>query len=221
MAIFERPFRSIEELYETRLAELEKMYRSGIDLAVAAAADYCAVHDIVAPAWLTKASADLHCRQLRSDTPHKRGRASSPLARYRQDGIDLVRFEEVNQARQHQKEYRQQIKELLALPATPRELPQRRERSLAEMKKMVEWLGSTFERAFECVSMSLEGSEAAGGPDSIKQSYFRVGKNNKDPIKAQRYHVLEIHFLHKLGLKNPADKRQVRKFVPLYDLTLR
>jgi hypothetical protein len=218
---FERPFRSIEELHETELDILETMFRSGSVVAVPAAADYCTVHGLVAPAWLTKASDDLLCRLLRCDPPKKLGRASSPLARYRQDGIDLARSDEVSVVREQQENLCRQVAELRALLKTPRELPQKREKLLKEKEKMLDWLGHTLERAFECASMNLVGTEAAGAPDAVKQSYFRVGKNNKDPKQTMRYHVFETRFLRKLGRKTPLDVPQVKKVVPMYDLTIR
>jgi hypothetical protein len=221
MPRFERPFRSIEELHETQLDDFETMFRSGSAMAIPAAIHYCAAHGLVPPAWLTKATDDLLCSLLRGDTPKKRGRASSPVARCRQDMIDLDRWDEVCIARKQQENFRRNVTELRALPKTPRELPQKREILLEEHTKMHDWLEHTLDRAFECASMNLVGTEAAGRPDAVKQSYFRVEKNSRDPKQAMRYHVFETRFLRKLGLKTPLDVPQVKKVVPMYDLTIR
>jgi len=58
---FERPLCSIEELHEQQLGVFESMARSDVGVVIPAALHYCAEHDVVAPAWLVKASADLLC----------------------------------------------------------------------------------------------------------------------------------------------------------------
>ncbi len=221
MPRFERPFRSIEELHETQLDDFETMFRSGSDLAIPAAIHYCATHDLFPPAWLTKASDDSLCTALRPYAPKKIGRASDPLVRHRRAMIALARWDEVRIVRDQQENFRRNVTELRALPKTPRGKQQKREQLLEEQEKMLAWLGHTLERAFECASMSLEGTEAAGGSDAVKQSYFKVEKNCRDPKEAMRYYVFDTSFLHRLGLKTPLDVPQVKKFVPMYDLTIR
>ena len=61
MPRFERPLCSIEELHEQQLGVFESMARSDVGVVIPAALHYCAEHDVVAPAWLVKASADLLC----------------------------------------------------------------------------------------------------------------------------------------------------------------
>jgi hypothetical protein len=109
---FERPFRSIEELYETQLDDFEIMYRLGSALAVQAAVHYCAKHSLVAPAWLTKASDDSLCTALRRYAPKKIGRASDPLVRHRRAMIALARWDEVRIVRDQQEKFRRNVTEL-------------------------------------------------------------------------------------------------------------
>jgi hypothetical protein len=65
----DHPFRSLKKFYETQLNEFKAMFEAGVAVAIPAAVHYCAEHDLVAPAWLTKASANLFCKILRLDTP--------------------------------------------------------------------------------------------------------------------------------------------------------
>src|SRR5450756_692729 len=67
----DHPFRSLKKLHETQLNDFEAMFQSGVALAVPAAAHYCAEHGLVAPAWLTKTSAELFCTILRFDTDNR------------------------------------------------------------------------------------------------------------------------------------------------------
>src|SRR5665213_274738 len=66
-------FRSLEKHHETELKTFKAMFRAGVAVAIPAAVHYCAEHGLVAPAWLTNASADLFCKILRLDTPKAMG----------------------------------------------------------------------------------------------------------------------------------------------------
>jgi hypothetical protein len=198
---FERPYYSIEELHETKLDDLETMFRAGVAVAVPAAAHYCAEHGLVAPAWLTKASADLFCTILRLDTPKTIGRSNGFITRLRQDMIDYARWAEVDLVIEQRKCCRREIAELRALPKTPRELPQKREKLLKEMEKKLAWLGDTLGRAFECASENLAKTGAFCGPDAMEKTYYKVEEIFEDPKQAMRYHQLDSRFLRKLGLK--------------------
>jgi hypothetical protein len=197
----DHPFRSLKKLHETQLNDFEAMFQSGVALAVPAAAHYCAEHGLVAPAWLTKTSAELFCTILRFDTPQTIGRSNGFITRLRQDMIDYARWDEVDLVLEQRKRCRREIAELRALPRTPRELPQKREKLLKEMDERLKWLGTTLDRAYECASERLAKTGAFGGPDAMEASYYKVKKKFKDPVQAKRYHQLDPRFLRKLGLK--------------------
>ena len=183
MPRFERPFRSIEELHETELDEFETMFRSGSVVAVPAAADYCTVHGLVAPAWLTKASddllcscpawltkasADLFCKILRLDTPKAIGRSNGFITRLRQDMIDYARWDQVDAFEDTLRHIRREIAKLRALPKTPRELPQKREKLLKEMEERLKELGANLDCAYEYAVKNLKETEAARGVDAME-----------------------------------------------------
>lgn len=200
MPRFERPFRSIEELHETQLDIFAKMIRTGVAVAIPAAEYYCSEHGLAAPAWLTKASVNLHCNTLRGDTTKKRGRASGPVTRYRQDMIDFARWDEICVVREQQKIFRRQVAKLRALAKVPRHM-------LNEKEKMLNRLGHTFDDAYEYVSKDLKKTNARGGWDTMRRSYREVERISKDPTQAMRYHQLDSQFLRRLGIKAPLDVR--------------
>jgi hypothetical protein len=183
------------------LDDLEAMFRSGVAIAIPAAADYCVEHGLVAPVWLTKESAELFCTILRPDTRKTIGRSNGFIARLRQDMIDYARWDEVDVVQEQRKDLRRQVAELNALPKTPRDLPQKREQLLKEMEERLKWLGHTLDRAYECASERLAKTGAFGGPDAMETSYRKVKKRFEDPVQAKRYHLLDPRFLRKMGLK--------------------
>jgi hypothetical protein len=211
MPRLERPSCSIEELHETQLDNFEAMLRAGVAMTTPAAADYCAQHGLIAPAWLTKASAELFCQILKLDTRKTMGRSNGLITRLRQDMIDYARWDEVDLVLEQRKRCRREIAELRTLPKTPRELPQKREMLLKQKEKMLKWLGDSLNRAYECASERLEKTGAFGGPDAMEASYYKIKKKFKDPVQAKRYHQLDPRFLRKMGLKALLPAPSVRK----------
>ena len=208
-----RPFRSLTEVHNFQLGCFETMAGSGVVVAIAAALHYCRQHDLEAPRWVVAAADDLLCDLLRREKSNRRGRASGTVARHRQDMIDYARWDQVKEVRRRQIEIAEQVEELRGISNVPAKI-------LEDRQKMLAWVGTTLNRAFECAAMILEGSEAYGSPDAIKRSYFQVDHNNRDPSQALRYHLLDPEFLRMLGLKHEIEMRPGRKKVPLYELTI-
>ena len=211
MAICERPFNSLDELHETQLEYFKMMLDTGV--AVPAAMHYCTEHGLNAPPWLMRAATDLIVDLLKREKSKKRGRAASAVARYRQDMIDLARWDAIREVREKQKEFREDVEKLRTMPNVRRDL-------LEERRKMLEWLGRGSLRAYECAAMLLIGTEAFAGPDAMKKAYGRVERNSVDPKQATRYHVLQPRFLRRLGLESLLNVKPGKKFKPFYDLTL-
>ena len=147
----DNPFRSLKKLHESQLSDFEAMFRAGVVMAIPAAVDYCAEHGLVAPAWLTKASAKLFCTLLRSDTPKVIGRANGFVSRLREHMKDFARWDAVCAVEDERKHFRREVAKLRALPMTSREL-QKRDKLLREMEKRIARLGNTLDRAFKCAS---------------------------------------------------------------------
>ena len=203
MSRFERPYRSIEELHETQLDDFETMSRSGVAVAIPAALHYCAEYGLSAPAWLVSASADLLCITLRSDTRRKRGRAARLVARYRQDMVHFARWDEICVAREQQKIFSKQVKELRTLPKAKGELLEKQRKLINEQEEMLKRLGHTFDDAVEYARQRLKKTKATGRWDTMRSSYRLVQRHHKDPTQAKRYQVFSASFLHKLGIKSP------------------
>ena len=128
---------------------------------------------------------------------------------------DYARWAEVKSVRRKQVEIKQEVDFLRANPkkASPGWLEDR--------EKMLRWVGRSLKRAFECASMLLADDTAFGGTDAIKSSYLTVEGVNRTQSQPLRYHMLDEDFLASIGVAPIyRPRRQVRKVVPLYDLTL-
>ena len=214
MAIFERPYDSLEELHETELEYLKTMFYSGVPLAVPAAMHYCAKHGLNAPRWLVIESTKMHCTYLCGNAPKKRGRSSGIVNRNRQDAIDFARWDTVVEIREYRKLLQKEVDTLRALAG-------RRARDvLKEYMKMLDWTGTNDLSAFECVSMLQAETYAHCGPDAMKTSYRKAEKGMRDPATAMRYRVLDPDFLRIVGTSIDQSVNQGKKIVPLYDLTI-
>jgi len=208
-----RPVNSIEGFHAREIDHLATMVRSDVAVAVPAALNYCAEHQLPAPAWLLEAATDLLCDLLKREKSNRRGRAAGFLARYQQDVIDYARWSEVDAVRQKQPEILEEVQHLRTIKDVPRKL-------LEEREKMLAWVGSSLSRAFECSSMLLQGSSAFGSPEAIKRSYFQVRRNSKNPRYRLRYHLLDRSIRRKLGLRDETYCRSTKRHVSIYELTL-
>lgn len=211
MAVFERPYNSLDELHETELEHHKKMIDSGVPLAVPAAMFYCARHGLNPPWWLVLESAKTHCASLLGNAPKKRGRSSGVVNRYRQDANHYARWDAVVEIRERRKSLQKEVDAL-------RSLPGRQARNiLKEYMKLLDWVGSNDLAAFECAAILLDGTRAQGGPDAVKKSYQKVERNMRNPGTAMRYYMLDPAFLRLIGAAiEPA--RQGKKILPLCDL---
>ena len=210
-----RTAESLEDFHLRRMEWFEGMRRGGNAIAIPAAVQYCSKHDLAFPPWLVKATAAHYAELLRRDVPKKRGRSVSLVDRYRQDMTDYARWEEVKTVREQQIEI---LDEVNFLRANLSKAPSGR---LEDREKMLKWAGRSLKRAYECASMLLAETSAFGGPDAIKSSYLAVEKANRTQAQSLRYHMLDEDFLVSIGIEPISHRRpQVRKVVPLYDLTL-
>jgi hypothetical protein len=213
MAVFDRPYESLEELHEAELEHLKIMVDSGVRIAVPAAMAYCAKHRLSPPRWLVIESANMLGDYLSGNLPKERGRSSGIVNRYRQDTIDRERWEAVIEVRENRDRLREEIKKLRALPG-------RRARDiLDECTKLLDWVGTNNDAAFECASLLLARTPAKGGPDAIRTSYRNVERNMRNPATAMRYCILDPQFLRLIGAEIAQPASQGKKIVPLYDLT--
>jgi hypothetical protein len=210
-----RTAESLEDFHRRRMEWLEGMLRGGNAIAIPAAVQYCSKHGLTVPPWLVTATAVHYAELLRRDVPKKRGRSVSLVDRYRQDMTDYARWDEVKTVREKQIEI---LDEVNFLRANLNKAPSGR---LEDREKMLKWVGRSLKQAYECASMRLAETSAFGGPDAIKSSYLAVEKANRTKAEPLRYHMLDEDFLASVGIEPISHRRfQVRKVVPLYDLTL-
>jgi hypothetical protein len=213
MAIFERPYESLEQLHETELEYHKLMLASGVPIAVPAAMYYCAKYGLNPPRWLIIESAKMLCAYLRGNVPKERGRSAGIINRYRQDAIDSARWDAVIEVRKNRASLRKDIDELRALPG-------RKARNiLNERSKVLDWAGTNNDDAFECASLLLADTPAHGKPGTIRRSYLKVEKNMRNRATAMRYRILETQFLRLVGADITQPVSRGKKIMPLYDLT--
>jgi hypothetical protein len=184
----------VRVLHEMELERLQKARDAGVVIAVPAALDYCLEHDLAPPAWLIQAASDLLCDLLRREKSNKRGRSAGSVARYRQDMVDFVRWNEVEVLGEHQQ---RSIELMTTYPTCP---SPSQSGIYAEEAVKAEWLGTSRSRIYQCVSEVLERTDAFGSPESIKRSCRQVRRNERNPAHAFRYYLLPHPFLQKLGI---------------------
>ncbi len=205
------PARSIEDIHARELSVLRHSIHR--ELCAAAALDYCVSRNLPVPDWAARSASDALCKLLRRGPAQKRGRSSHPVDRYQQDMIDYARWSEVDMVREKQKEMAENYEFFRNAGSSQRD-------QLKNYEKMHRWAGTTWDHAYECASMSLQGSVAHGGPDAVRASYLRVsGSWKKDPGTI-RYNMLPLQFCRKLGIQVGPDMEQGRKSGYMYDLTL-
>ena len=201
-------------VFQRDLDLLQNMASEGIVVAIPAALHFCQKWRQPVPDWLLPAATDLLCSLLRGDGPKRRGRAAGHVARLRQDNIDYTRWSTVVWQREAQQDLREQVEAIRSRKENvPNEIREDRERLLA-------WLGSTLDRAFECSAMILEGTTAYGSPEAIKRSYFKVEAHKAKCKGSLRYMLLDPELLRALGVKWEPFVRPGRKLEPLYNLSL-
>jgi hypothetical protein len=205
----------MDDLHQRELGYLQQMVAGGVGVAIPAALQYCLQYKQSVPDWLLESSIELLCNLLKSEKSARRGRGGTHIARRRQDKIDYDRWGTVLSQRDAQKDQLRQLDTIKVygddLPLSWRE----------DRENLQAWSSTTLNRAFECSSMLLEGTEAFGSPEAIKRSYFKVERNMRTPAQAVRYYHLDPMFLHeRLGIKWEPFVRPGRKCEPLYNLTL-
>jgi hypothetical protein len=203
----------IEDPHEQQLRYLEEM-TSHQEMAAAAALYYCVEHKLSAPEWAVRRGSALICNLLSREKLGKRGRASGFVARYRQDLIDVERWDAVQMAREKQKELRKEVERIRQAPHWP-------EARRKDRENLLKWLGHDWPRAYECAAMSLRGRRAYASPDAIRRSYLKVQKHfEKGQGDATRYCLLYEPFLRAVGLEGSLDRKQGTKLMPLYALEI-
>jgi hypothetical protein len=207
------PGSAVEDFNQRELNKLRMAAEAGIDLATGAALFFCGSHGVAIPLWVAQPGARGFCNQFDPNLLRKRGRSSGPIERFRQDMIELMRFDTVASARWRQQEFREMSENLDCYDKLPR-------RFREHPRRMLAWYGRDWLRVYECASMILKDTPACGGTDAMKASYRRVKKNNSDPKESWRYFMFEPEFFEFIGVEHPSRWLKATKFVPLYDLTL-
>jgi hypothetical protein len=183
---------AVDEIDRKELDKFQGMAAGGVAVAVPAAVHYCLENEVPVPQWLLKASLDLLCDLLRREKSTKRGRAAGAAARYRQDMIDFMRWNEVFVLREKQQMHQQSLIDHSDMVGSDR---------YAEEAARAQWLGRSLSRIFECVSEVLERTEAFGSPVSIERSYREVERNMRSTSGALRYAIFHPLFVRMLGIE--------------------
>lgn len=198
----------VRVLDELELENLKKARDDGVVLAVPAALDYCLEHGLVPPLWVIQAALDLLCDLLKREKSTKRGRSNGSVARYRQDMIDFLRWNEVDVLLENQQRSIELMSKYPSCPSPGQEAIYEQEAAKAQ------WLGTSLSRVYQCVSEVLERTDAFGSPETIEHSYKKVQRNERDPSKAFRYYQLNPPFLRKVGIDDDLGYGRHAKIAP-------
>lgn len=191
----EYPDRGLDDVHAEYLETLQKMDRAGAHIAVPAALEYCVRCRVNVPAWVNKRALELFCELLNPVKSKKQGRSAGMIERYRQDSIDHIRFEVIEDLRRQRTLCDEQIQELSMMDGT------RAKKMLAELHAKRRWLGITDKRLFEIAEETLRGA-AGGSYDAMKKAYKRFADRSAQPDR-YRYHVLDPRFLRSIGAYVP------------------
>ena len=202
--------KSPDILDEEYLESLGRLHGWHPEIAVAAGLDYCAERMIAPPAWIVSHASDVMNLLLTGSKPGRRGRSCNPVARYRQDQIDYLRWDAVVTARENQPRIRDR---LFIMRANASDFPAR---YIELEEKLQNWIGHDWIRAYEVASMYLQGSYAHGGPDAVRASYLKVQRNRS--CRA-RYIAVREPFRHKIDIPHPRDEPG-KKCRHLFELTI-
>jgi hypothetical protein len=203
--------------YEREFSELQNL-KSHRSLAAAAALYLCKLDAQTPPHWVVEEAAELLCDFL-SNKPNPKGRAKSISARYKQDLIDLERWDAVCQMRAAQKRVSDEVQQLKkrGLDVSPGA----RAGYVRDRMKMSDWLGHTFSRALECAALTLSGRDAFGSPETMLKSYKKIQRHIKQ-LEPQRqspsYWPVDERFLQRIGFKSLHERRKGTKILPIYTL---
>jgi len=149
---------------------------------------------ISAPDWVIEAASVGYCKVLNGALTKKLGRSSGPVERYQQDMVDYARWEAINDVREKQREFPEDLKELRARPNVSKSI-------IEEKRKMLKRVGKTWQSAFQYAATLVRGTPAFGGIAAMKASYYRVERNSKSG--RLRYHLLDPGFLGSIGMVHP------------------
>ena len=197
------PKRDISEVQAGYLESLWTMDRAGAEIAIPAALDYCVRGEVSAPDWLIKRASELLCALLNPVKSKKLGRSAGIVERYRQDFIDHIRFETIEDLRRQRALCDERIKEMSNVDGP------KAKKILAELQAKKRNLGTTDTRLFDIASSTLRGA-AGGSRGAMKKAYERF-VHRAAQWDRYRYHVLDPRFLKAVGAYVPSSGHTVKK----------
>lgn len=200
--------RGAGEAHNEEYERMRKAYKAGVIVAVPAALHYCLEWGYGPPQWVLEAALEQLCDLLRREKSKKRGRSAGAVARYRQDMIDFMRWNEVIVLRDEQQ---RSIRLMKTYPTCPS--PGQASIYVQEVAK-AKWLGHTRTRLYECASEALEGTDAFGSPESIKRSCLAVNRNNRLSLAAFRYCQFHPLLVRMLGFEEDLGYSRCAKIAP-------
>lgn len=199
---------AVQELHRQEFEQLRNAYEAGVIVAAPAALHYCLEWGVAPPQWVVEAALHELCDLLKREKSKRRGRAAGAIARYRQDMVDFMRWNQVVVLREEQQRSTRLMETYPTCPS------QGQARIYAEEAAKAEWLGHTLTRVYECASEGLEGTDAFGSPESIKRSCRAVDRNNRRPLDAFRYCQFHPLFVRMLGFEDDLGYSRCAKIAP-------
>lgn len=187
------PSKALEEVHLRRLDQCRRAFVAGSFLALYEALDYCLSSNLRVEKWIVQGA--MLAIELMSpfNQRKKRGRASHPVARNRQDLIHLSRYYAVLEVRERQEFLAKELEALSREDGLSRELKRAQELSNE--------VGTTWLEAYEAARTVLKNTAAYAGPEAIKRSYQLVRRHMSDDGHAFKYYLVGSKTLTRMGLR--------------------
>ena len=186
----------IEAYNHRRLEELRKIADAGSALAIPAALDYCAEHDVTPPQWLTERASKLLNALLHVEDQTVRKRMRRQITDYRKRQVHFARYDAVNAAKEARVDLRNESKHVKPLKS------QNAWRIAKNLKLVLERLGPNDETVVAAVAHQLKKTSAAGGEEAIRKSYQKLLKEEREDRMNGKYYVFDPLFLRRIGVND-------------------
>lgn len=207
----------LHDYYQREFAELERI-TSHRALAAAAALYLCAIDGQSPPHWVVQEASELLC-DLLANKPKKKGRAAGHVARYKQDLIELERWDAIYGIRQSQRRLYDELRRIRER-GWDVNCPNGLKSRVAERMKLQAWLGRSFPRAVECAAMTLRGRDAYCSTSTMLKTYKKMQRHIKRLGNRQSpsHWLMDERFLMRIGFKSQHERNKGTKTLPLWTL---
>lgn len=179
------PHRELDTLYQVANA--------GMNLAIAAALDYSARHQVPAPQWVTERASSLLNALLHLEDKRARNKMREEMKEYQRNQLHYARYDAVKYAKEAREHLRGELEQLKKTRG------RNARRVKADIESVIDRIGPSDETIYEEVANLLRGTAAKGGADAIKKSYQDLLKLQRNGKLSLQYYSFDPAFLKRIG----------------------